>query len=74
MTPVGIKKLLESVRAHAYLILYSQANARSSIIGNNNQTLDAQNVFLNAFESLIDNQVGIVDDIKQFQNALQHAR
>ena len=36
--------------------------------------LDAQNLFLNAFESLIDNQVNIVDDIKVFQNVLQHAR
>ena len=69
-----MNKLSESVRAYAYLILYAQANARSSIIGNNSQALDAQNIFLNSFESLIDNQVSIVDDIKRFQNVLQHAR
>ena len=34
----------------------------------------SQNIFLNSFESLIDNQVSIVDDIKRFQDVLQHAR
>ena len=74
LTQIGIKKLSESVRAYAYLILYAQANARSSIIGNNSQAVDAQQIFLNSFEELINNQVSIVDDIKRFQNVLQHAR
>ena len=69
-----MNKLSESVRAYAYLILYAQANVRSLIVGNNSQSLDAQNIFLNSFESLIDNQVSIVDDIKRFQDVLQHAR
>ena len=33
-TEVGLLRILESVRAYAYLILSSQASARSSIIGN----------------------------------------
>ena len=33
-TDVGLLRILESVRAYAYLILSSQASARSSIIGN----------------------------------------
>ena len=33
-TDVGLLKTLESVRAYAYLILSSQASARSSIVGN----------------------------------------
>ena len=74
LTQVGIQKVSESVRAYAYLILYAQANARSSIIGNNSQAVDAQQIFLNSFEELINNQVSIVDDIKRFQNVLQHAR
>ena len=73
LTRVGIKKLSESIRAYAYLILYAQANARSSIVGNNSQAVDAQQIFLNSFEELINNQVSIVDDIKRFQNVLQHA-
>ena len=56
LTRIGINKLSESVRAYAYLILYAQANARSSIVGNNSQALDAQQIFLNSFESLIDNE------------------
>ena len=74
LTRIGVNKFSESVRAYAYLILYAQANARSIIIGNNSQALDAQSIFHNSFESLIDNQVTIVDDIKRFQNVLQHAR
>ena len=74
LTRIGVQKLSESVRAYAYLILYAQANARSSIIGKNSQAVDAQQIFLNSFEELIDNQVNIVDDIKRFENVLQHAR
>ena len=74
LTRVGIQKLSESIRAYAYLILYAQANARSSIVGNNSQAVDAQQIFLNSFESLVDEEVSIVDDIKRFQNVLQHAR
>ena len=33
-TDVGLLKILESVRAYAYLILSSQASARSGIVGN----------------------------------------
>ena len=33
-TDVGLLRISESVRAHAYLILSSQASARSSIVGN----------------------------------------
>ena len=74
LTRVGIQKLSESIRAYAYLILYAQATARSSIIGNNSQAVDAQQIFVNTFEYLIDEEVSIVDDIKRFQNVLQHAR
>ena len=33
-TDVGLSKISESVRAYAYLILSSQASARSGIVGN----------------------------------------
>ena len=33
-TDVGLYRISESVRAYAYLILSSQASARSSIVGN----------------------------------------
>ena len=45
-TDVGLYKISESVRAHAYLILSSQASARSGIVGNTASALTAQSVFL----------------------------
>ena len=44
-TDVGLLKILESVRAYEYLILSSQASARSSIIGNSASALTAQSAF-----------------------------
>ena len=44
-TDVGLSRILESVRAYAYLILSSQASARSSIVGNMASSLTAQSAF-----------------------------
>ena len=44
-TDVGLLRILESIRAYAYLILSSQASARSSIIGNSASSLTAQSAF-----------------------------
>ena len=46
---VGLYKISESVRAYAYLILSSQASARSGIVGNTASALIAQSAFLNNF-------------------------
>ena len=51
-TDVGLSKLSESVRAYAYLILSSQASARSSVVENMGSALTAQSAFLNNFETL----------------------
>ena len=48
-TDVGLLRISESIRAYAYLILSSQASARSSIIGNSAGSLTAQSAFLNNF-------------------------
>ena len=50
LTDVGLHKISETVRAYAYLILSSQASARSSIIANMASALTAQSAFLNNFE------------------------
>ena len=50
-TDVGLLRISESVRAYAYLILGSQASARSSIVGNLASSLTAQSAFLNNFEN-----------------------
>ena len=48
-TDVGLLKISESVRAYAY----SQAFARSGIVGNTASALTAQSFFLNNFENVV---------------------
>ena len=68
---MGLFKISESVRAYAYLILSSQASARSSIIGNT--ALTAQSAFLNHFENVVNRRVDIREDIKRYQDTLSYA-
>ena len=63
-TDVGLLRISESVRAYAYLILSSQASARSSIVGNLASALTAQSAFLNNFEDIVNQKVDIREDIK----------
>ena len=72
-TDVGLLRILESVRAYAYLILSSQASARSSIVGNLASSLTAQSAFLNNFENVLNRRVDIQEDIKRYQDALSYA-
>ena len=71
-TDVGLLRILESVRAYAYLILSSQASARSSIIGNSASSLTAQSAFLNNFENVVNRSVNIQEDIKHCQETLSY--
>ena len=72
-TDVGFLKISESVRAYSYLILRSQASARSSIVGNTESTLTAQSAFLNNFENVVNQRVNIQEDIKRYQDTLSYA-
>ena len=72
-TDVGLLRILESVRAYAYLILSSQASARSSIVGNMASSLTAQSAFLNNFENVVNHRVDIHKDIKRYQDTLSYA-
>ena len=67
---VGLYRISESVRAYAYLILSSQASARSSIIGN---ALTAQKAFLNNFKNVVNHRVRIQEDIKHYQDIISYA-
>ena len=71
-TDVGLLRISESVRAYAYLILSSQASARSSIVGNLASALTAQSAFLNNFENVVNRRVDISEDIKHYQNTLSY--
>ena len=72
-TDVGLLRILESVRAYAYLILSSQASARSGIVGNTASALTAQSAFLNNFEDIVNQKVDVREDIKHYQNTLSYA-
>ena len=72
-TNVGLLRISESIRAYAYLILSSQASARSSIIGNLASSLTAQSAFLNHFENIVNQKVDIQEDIKRYQDTLSYA-
>ena len=74
LTMLGLQKISESVRDYAYLILTSQTSTRGSIVGNEARNLDAQRVFLNNFENVINRRVDIPEDIRRFQKTLQYAR
>ena len=63
-TDVGLSRISESVRAYAFLILCSQASARSSIVGNTASALTAQSAFFNNFEDIVNCSVNIQEDIK----------
>ena len=67
-TDVGLLRISESVRAYAYLILSSQASARSSIVDNTASALIAQSAFLNNFENVVNRRVDIREDIKRHQD------
>ena len=71
-TDVGLLRISESVRAYAYLILSSQASARSSIVENMAGALTAQSAFLNNFENVVNCRVDIREDIKRYQDTLSY--
>ena len=58
---------------NAYLILSSQASARSSIVENTAGALTAQSAFLNNFENIENCRVDIREDIKRYQDTLSYA-
>ena len=72
-TDIGLLRISESVRAYAFLILSSQASARSSIVGNTASALTAQSAFLNNFEDIVNCRVNIQEDIKCYQDTLSYS-
>ena len=67
LTKVGLQKLSESVRDYTYLILMSQTSTRGTIVGHSAQNFDAQQVFLNTFENIINRRVDISEDMQKFK-------
>ena len=72
-TRKGIEQISRSVRAYVYLVLTSQVQARSSIVGNSAPAVDAQKVFKSTFKALINEEYSIGIDIERYQGVLEHA-
>ena len=72
-TDVGLYKISESIRAYAYLILSSQASARSGIVDNAASALTAQSAFLNNLENVVNRRVDIREYIIHYQDTLSYA-
>ena len=71
---LGSKHYLKQLEIISYLILTSQTSTRGPIVGHEARNLDAQRVFLNTFENIINRRVDIPEDIQRFQKTLQYAR
>ena len=71
-TKKGIEQISRSVRAYVYLVLTSQAQERSSIVGNSAPAVDAQKVFKSTFKALISEGHSIGIDIERYQGVLEH--
>ena len=69
----GIEKISRSVRAYFYLVLTSQIQARSSIVGNSTPAVDAHQVFKGTFKALINKDYSIGIDTERYQGVLEHA-
>ena len=72
-TDIGLVKISESIRAYAYLILTSQASARSNIVGTTGNALTTQQIYLNNFENIVNRRVDLQEDIKRYQDTLNYA-
>ena len=60
------------MRACVYLVLTSQVQVRSSIVGNSAAAVDDQQVFKSMFKALINEDYSIGIDIERYQ-VLEHA-
>ena len=69
----GIQKISRSVRAYVYLLLTSQVQARSSIVGNSASAVDVQEVFKSNFKALTDEDYSNSNDIQRYQDVIEHA-
>ena len=72
-TRKGIEQISRSVRAYVYLVLTSQVQARSSLVGNLAPVVDAQKVFKCMSKALINEDYSTGIDIERYQEVLEHA-
>ena len=61
------------MRVYVYLVLNSQIQVRSSIVGNSAPAVDAQQALEVMFKALINKDYSISIDIERYQGVLEHA-
>ena len=61
------------MKAYVYLVLTSQAQTRSSIVGNSAPAVEAQEVFKSTFIALINEDYSFGIDIQRYQGVFEHA-
>ena len=68
-----IEKISRSVRTYVYLVLTSQVQTRSNIVGNSAPAADGQQVLKSTFKALINEDYSISIDTERYQGVLGHA-
>ena len=61
------------MREYVYLVLTSQVQGRSNIVGNSTPAVNAQKVFKSTFNALINEDYSIGINIERYQGVLEHA-
>ena len=67
-----IEKISRSMRSYVYSVLTSQAQARSSIVGNSAPALDVQQIFKSTFKALKNEDDSIGIDIEKYLAVLEY--
>ena len=60
------------MRAPVYLVITSQVQASSSIVGNSAPAVDTEQALQGMFEALINEDYSITSDIERYQGVLEH--
>ena len=68
-----IEKISRAVKAYVYLVLTSQVQARSNLVGNSALAVDAQQAVNSTFKALIHEDYSIGINIERCQGVLEHA-
>jgi len=72
-TKAGVERINDSIRTYCWLILGSQSQTRTDILGTGT-AFDAQKQFLANVEDAINSPVDLPSQIQRYQNTLKYAR
>ena len=73
LTAAGLKAISEPIHAYTICVLLAQLSSRSTIVGTNASTLDAQPEIVNTVEVHIKRPIDLSADIARYQSILSNA-